>query len=398
MSYKSRKTILALALCGAILATSCHLTYSAAAGRDVDAVIDVHGNTALIQAIRDGRTNEARVLLGANASVNKTNKHGATALMYAKNVEVVLALLEAKANVNKSSDDGTTALMSAALRGNIGAVQALLDVKARVSVSGRSDKTVLMYAIEGKNIEIVQALLDAKADTNKIDQLHNTALGYAAQGKNVEIVQVLLKAKADVNKNADGYVTVLYGAVREDNLEIVQALLDAGADVDKGSGYNGITALISAAQLGSLDSVKALLAIKADVDKTCTDGETALIVAGRNWGANGIFRPCSDHCHHAEVIQVLLAHGSSYAGLKISRYPLMPAILIEHKSFLEKQFKSRVMSELDGRLFNEKWLEGILADFIVDEDRLAEEQKYLKKIKNVCTVELDDVPSKCKLL
>ncbi len=79
------------------------------------------GDTALIFAVKNRKTDAAAALISAKANVNAKDKFGWTALMWAAYVEpgsVIEALVAAKADANARLGNGTTALILSALNNN----------------------------------------------------------------------------------------------------------------------------------------------------------------------------------------------------------------------------------------------------------------------------------------
>ena len=126
----------------------------------VDATDD-DGWTALMIALREGRTEVVETLIESGADVNAKAYKGATALMGALsvgNTEVVKVLTEAGADVNAKSNEGWTALMSASQEGNAEAVEALIDAGANLNIRNGRGWTALMAAREIGHTEVVNLL------------------------------------------------------------------------------------------------------------------------------------------------------------------------------------------------------------------------------------------------
>ena len=71
-----------------------------AAGADVNAACECHGNGALLSAAIEGRVDCLKELIKAGAKVNMRNKKGKTALMFAADSFCLNTLISAGADVN----------------------------------------------------------------------------------------------------------------------------------------------------------------------------------------------------------------------------------------------------------------------------------------------------------
>ena len=122
-------------------------------------------NEDLIEAAKNGRTDEVRNLLDAGAEVNAEGEHGETALMWATengHFEVGRVLLNAGADVNARSEAGLTALMGAAFEGRIENLKVLLDAGADVNVMSEIG-TAMDMALAREHDDIVELLKQAGA-------------------------------------------------------------------------------------------------------------------------------------------------------------------------------------------------------------------------------------------
>ena len=88
----------------------------------------------LIEAARNGQTEEVQALLEAGADVNAISDADGMALILAAargHTEIVRMLLEAGADVNAKTSNGNTALLRAAARGHAGIVELLRKAGAK---------------------------------------------------------------------------------------------------------------------------------------------------------------------------------------------------------------------------------------------------------------------------
>lgn len=170
----------------------------------------------LIDAVKNGKTEEIKLLLEDGADVNFSNNNKSSLLILASrysnttsNIETVKLLLENGADVNLKNINGATAL----------------------TVASRNSNTE-------SNIETVKLLLENGADVNLKDKDDWTALmlasRYSNAESNIETVKLLLENGADVNlKNNDGWTALMLASLNPNNssnIETVKLLLENGAN------------------------------------------------------------------------------------------------------------------------------------------------------------------------
>ena len=115
---------------------------------------DKYGDTALMEASRNRRTEVMKLLLDAmldkDASLFKKDRRGRTLLMEASScgyTEMVKRLLDKGALVDAKDDrSGRTSLMFASVRGYKDVVELLLEKGAQVDQKDGNGWTALMYA------------------------------------------------------------------------------------------------------------------------------------------------------------------------------------------------------------------------------------------------------------
>ena len=127
-------------------------------------------NMLLLEACKDGKTENVTMLLEKGADVNAEDDYGITALMCASengHTEIVSMLLEKGADVNAECDEGRTALMWASVYGHTEIVSMLLEVGADVNAEDDYGITALTNASEDGHTEIVSMLLEKGAEIGR---------------------------------------------------------------------------------------------------------------------------------------------------------------------------------------------------------------------------------------
>ncbi|HKI82188.1 MAG TPA: ankyrin repeat domain-containing protein, partial [Pseudodesulfovibrio sp.] len=131
-------------------------------------VKDTDGNTALIEAAKEGRLEMAALLIAHGASLNEGDaKFGGTPLIWAAlngRTEMVKLLLDKGADLeSRERLNGLTALLAAAVKGNTETVRFLLNKGAPVQTKDSEGRTALMWAANGGRTATVKLLLDRGA-------------------------------------------------------------------------------------------------------------------------------------------------------------------------------------------------------------------------------------------
>jgi hypothetical protein len=150
----------------------------------------------LIQAARDGDTEEVKAHIAKGENLDKPDAFGWTPLRAAVEFsfsETALALIEGGANVNTKDDLGRTPLIMAAMRGLKDVTDALLAKKADVTAKDLSQRTALHIAAQMGNLEIVETLVKAGADVNAEDANRQTPMTIARQAGRTEVAEFLQK-------------------------------------------------------------------------------------------------------------------------------------------------------------------------------------------------------------
>ena len=147
-------------------------------------------------ASKKGIVEVVKLLLSHGASVNETNDHGDSPLMFASengHIDVVALLLSHGANGNyKRSDDGCSSLMLASEMGHVEIVALLLSHGVNVNDMVTDDVgwSSLMLASHEGHVEVVALLLSHGANGNDMSNTGFTAVSVSA---NYDITNTLRK-------------------------------------------------------------------------------------------------------------------------------------------------------------------------------------------------------------
>jgi ankyrin repeat protein len=287
------------------------------------------GNTALIDAVRQGDTTTVVAALARGANANERAGDGSTPLQWAAylgDMAAVDALLRAGADVNAADDLAVTPLWTASSSGRAAMVERLLGAGAKPNAKLSSGETPLMEASRIGSVGAVRALVAHGADVNARESAHGqTALMWAAAERHADVVKCLLDAGADVRARSNVVPAVVNVAVQIFTNSGIAAGLNAqvvdsraaarrgrgpaagaakpaaakpaaaapaggaggGADVVDTSGIvdveqGGYTPILFAAQKGDVESARLLLQAGADVNDTAPIGTSALVVAAHS--------------------------------------------------------------------------------------------------------------------
>ena len=218
------------------------------------------GSTPLLMAARNGRIENARLLLDAGADVNEQMPTGESALVLASfsdQGKFAAYLLERGADPD-SADAGYTALHTAVSRGDAELVKALCahgaDPNSRLTKGSRLQRNLNFYSLSGK-------LAGA------------TPFWLAAKYAEVEIMRVLAASGADpllVPNNGMTSLMVAAGAgwtIRSSNRR------------DQGIGIDAAQLLVSNSERSTWEATRLALELGGDVHAADPAGNTALHAA-----------------------------------------------------------------------------------------------------------------------
>ena len=247
------------------------------------------------------------------------------------------ALLEQGEAVDAAEPDGTTALHWASYRDDLDSAELLLAAGAPVNATNDLGATALWAASQNGGTAMVTRLLQAGADPNAALLNGETPVMAAARGGSAAVVAMLAEAGANLDARSTRDQTALMWAAAQSHTDVVGVLLDFRADVDARSAvwsqlmavpphshpsnhryipHGGNTALMFASRSGAVGSIRRLVAAGAKVTDTNAWGVSAVAMAA--------------HAGHADVLELLLAHGADPDAANAGFAPLHAAIM--HRS------------------------------------------------------------------
>jgi len=157
---------------------------------------DPVGNTLLMLAAKEGRSDMVKTLLDLKANPRQRSSVGDSPLMFAAlggNVEIARLLVDRGAEINHS---GWTALHYCAWAGKTDVCKFLLDKGANIDAESENGTTPLMMAVRGGHIATVKLLVWEFAELEVRNHDGATALQWALKGEHREIASHLKQAGA----------------------------------------------------------------------------------------------------------------------------------------------------------------------------------------------------------
>ncbi|MES2625988.1 MAG: ankyrin repeat domain-containing protein [Pseudomonadota bacterium] len=289
------------------------------------------GMTPLLYAARDGRLEEARLLLENGADLEVAEVNGIEPLLMAtlnNQLEVANLLLDHGANVNVDDFYGRTPLFALVDYRNI-------DMNTEIQDAPK-DNGVDRPAILPTIARLIEAGADVNARTKEwppekkwlytlndvswVDMTGQTPFIRASEAGDVEVMKLLVEHGADPHITTYEGTTALMAAAGvnwtvaqtytvspEASLEAVKMNVELGADVNATNSM-GLTALLGAANNGGNDIIRFLASQGADLNAKDAVGRTAL-----SW-AEGVFLAAVGATQKPETI-ALLKELMSEAGI-----------------------------------------------------------------------------------
>jgi ankyrin repeat protein len=233
------------------------------------------GRSPLHAASANQHIDVVKYLVVNGADVNAHDHRARTPLSLVAeshgNMEIVKLLVEGGADIDPVDTWGYTPLLRAAEQSHTELVRYLASKGALADRRTKAGETALHFTAENGNAEITSILLANGAQPNLTYENVQPALQLAVLNGHDQVVDELLAGGADPNQHAPGTTHLLVAAAYDGQLETVELLLDHGADVDYSSG--GYTAAHHAAAKNYSEIISALLLCGADLEKTDEEGD-----------------------------------------------------------------------------------------------------------------------------
>lgn len=182
-----------------------------------------------------------------------------------RNLELIQLIINKGADV--TAEYAAISLREAVRNGNSELAKLLINNDVNVNSKDINDLTPLMYSIRNRNKELQQLLLNKNADINAKDNRNNTVLMFATLNDNFELAQQLINKGADVNAKDNVGETVLLHALRGGKEAIAKLLIDSGADVNAKTSYD-CTALMFVARQNNHELARLLILKGADIEQS----------------------------------------------------------------------------------------------------------------------------------
>ena len=219
-------------------------------------------------------------VLTNESDVNKKNKNGFTALMFAgafRDSDVVKFLIKNGANVNDSSQEGFTPLLLACLFRNYENVVTLLRNGADVNVKCYNGMDSLSIASSIGQMDIVDILMEYGANINTIDDNGNTLLMQTLKNNSIWPLFEQLTVSGFLFANFGGYIR----SAKDDTCKEIKHLVAMGANVSS-KNNDGESAIILSTTIRLNKEFYCLIELGADINDVTNDGQTPLTISLKN--------------------------------------------------------------------------------------------------------------------
>jgi ankyrin repeat protein len=258
---------------------------------------EMHGWTALMEAIDKEHPHIVEFLLMNGANVNASGKKGTPLMIavskYNSDPKIVKLLMRwgADPNIRQKKLDitslgfeglGSTPLFYAYHNRKFNIIKEMIDgnLDLESSLNGETLLTTAVKSYNDDSIKIAKLLVNSGADFNAPNMNGYTPFVLASEKGSLELIELMKKKGADVNARDEWGNTALIMASMNGHLSVVKFLLNDGADVNAAN-REGYTALMLASERGHFIIVDLLIDAGADVNAKNIFGYTALMYASR---------------------------------------------------------------------------------------------------------------------
>ncbi len=254
---------------------------------------DLHGKTALTEAIKTRNEDIVKLLLENGADVNLQDSFGHTALMQAtegNNKKIVELLLKHGANVRIEQS-----LIKSATK--VEFLELFFEREKELGLTRQMKNKALSSAVYeeyvpdlDKYLQAIELLIQYGADVNYVNEDKSMLVAAVTKivrtpedkKKQYKLVEFLLKKGANINWQDKSGETAL---MRCTSKEIFELLLKRGANVNLKRNWGGETilhSLVDTTKTDQRDLIKMALENGADVHIRDNNGETALMIANKH--------------------------------------------------------------------------------------------------------------------
>lgn len=175
-------------------------------GNDIN-VADIGNDTALIRAAQAKNHNIVDYLLSKNPLITTTNF---TKAAYLGNLAIIRRYTEEGKNINVIDVNGETALMNAVFLRHREIIDYLLDNGANVNIQNHYGNAAIHFAISGGSLEVVAVLLDRPGINKDVQDKNGFAPLHDAITRNkIKIARLLLLKGAQDNIKSKSGKTAL---------------------------------------------------------------------------------------------------------------------------------------------------------------------------------------------
>ncbi|WP_255592685.1 ankyrin repeat domain-containing protein [Marixanthomonas sp. SCSIO 43207] len=250
-------------------------------------IIDDHGNTVLTFAASTGQTDPKLydLLLNNGASINETNRAGASILLLAapnvSSMDELHYFINKGLSITSTDEAGNGIFNYTARTGNIDMLNALIEKGATPTGLNKDNGNAMLFAAQGtrgqsNGLEIYEFLESKGVNPNVTTREGNTPLHILAyRNKDEAIFNYFIKKGVDVNQVNDDGNTALINAAASSNLSIVTLLANKTKDINH-TNKKGQSALTMAVENNTADVVSFLLKKGADASVVDENNNTLL--------------------------------------------------------------------------------------------------------------------------
>lgn len=171
--------------------------------------------------------------LGANTKMRNNLGQSIIDVLGEENCKEIVQLLSTNVNIDEPNEYGQTALLNALSDNKTNLALALIDVGADITVKSEDNETTLFLAAEAGNLILLKHLIAKGIDINEPNSDGLTPLAIAIKEENLKAIELLIKKGATIDLKDNQGKTPLHHAARTDNPKIIDLLIQHGANPKK---------------------------------------------------------------------------------------------------------------------------------------------------------------------